>query len=284
MTERAELVTAALLGTDRRAPTTDEPATATADPARDLLDRAARSAVAHRAGRQLPMTAPGPRPPDEDRARAGREAHAVLGRILDPPQVDLVNIWLATAAAYGVGVLPEHWPGLVRLAVRHPEVDRSDLAAALGARGLWFVGQNAQWSRLESQLRQPPPRCTTATGPAPDAPGVREHPDAIFAAAPPWPRPLVEAVLSVLASGRLEWGAVAYARAVGARLPLEHHSLARSAARTAADQPAFGGRGRSIRDAFAALDATVTLRAEIHHAFPGHPNPDPAPDKPEEPE
>lgn len=284
MNERAELVTAALLGTDRRARTSEEIAGAEPDPARELLDRAARSAVAGRAGRRLPTAEPLPRVPPDTRTQAAPEAQAILRRIVDPPQVELVNVWLATAAAYGVGVSPAHWPALVRLATRDPEVDRGDLAAGLGAAGLWFVAQNAQWARLESALRRPPPpRATPPAGPTPDAQAVREHPDTIFGAPPPWPRYLLESVLAVLESGRLQWGAVGYARAVGARMPLEHYPLVRSAAHAATEQPAGGGRGRSIRDAFAALEATAGVRAEIHRAFQDQPAPGSAPDNPEEP-
>ena len=171
MSDRAELVTAALLGTDRRSRTTADPA-AEADPAHDLLDRAVRSAVAHRAGRLLPTAPPAPRAPPESRVLAAPEAQAILRRILDPPQIELVNIWLAAAAACGVGVSPEHWTELVRLAARSADVDRGDLAAALGARGLWFVAQNAQWSRLESALRRPPAPTTSAPGSASDATAI----------------------------------------------------------------------------------------------------------------
>ena len=282
MSDRTELVTAALLGTDRRSRSGADP-TVEADPALELLDRAVRSVVGRRAGHRLPTAEAPARVPLKKRVLAAPEAQAIMRRILDPPQVELVNVWLAAAAAYGVGVSPEHWPALVRLAARNSEIDRGDLAAALGASGLWFVAQNEQWSRLGSALRQPPPRPRPAAAPIPDARTVREHPDAIFAVPTPWPRALLEAVLAVLESGRMQWGAVAYAQAVGARLPLEHHSLVRSAAHAIAEQPASGGRGRSVRDAFAALEATASVRADIHNAFQVHPTPEPAPDNPEEP-
>ncbi len=48
---------------------------------------------------------------------------------------------------------PEHWAAAVTLAAGSPRVDRAALAAALGVRGVWFVGRNPQWSRLAATLR-----------------------------------------------------------------------------------------------------------------------------------
>ena len=87
MSERAEVITAALLGTDRRGGTPTDSAAAGVDPAHDLLDRAVRSAVAHRAGRLLPTAPPAPRAPPEARVLAAREAQAIMGRIVEPAQV-----------------------------------------------------------------------------------------------------------------------------------------------------------------------------------------------------
>jgi hypothetical protein len=273
MSDREALITAALLGTERRTRSADP--TGEDDPALALLDRAVRCAVARRAGHQLPTAPPPPRAPQDTRVLAAREAQRIMTGLLEASQVELINVWLATAAAYGVVLGPQHWPAIVRLAARNTDVDRADLAAALGAGGLWFVAQNPQWSRLEVALHQPPRRATPSAGPTPDAQAVREHPDTIFAAPQPWSRSLLEAVGSVLGSGRLAWGAVAYAQAVGARIPLEHYAVVRAAAHAATGHPPVGGRGRSIHDAVAALEATATVRAEMHTAFQVHSMPDP---------
>ena len=46
-----------------------------------------------------------------------------------------------------------HWTALATLAAGNPRVDRALLASGLGVRGVWFVGQNPQWARLAAALR-----------------------------------------------------------------------------------------------------------------------------------
>jgi hypothetical protein len=64
-----------------------------------------------------------------------------------------VNDALAVLVDQDAAPAPEHWSALATLASANPRVDRALLAAALGNRGVWFVGQNPQWARLAAALR-----------------------------------------------------------------------------------------------------------------------------------
>jgi hypothetical protein len=117
-----DLVTTALLGTDRRPVPAGLPAlwsgAAAADPAETVLDHAARHRAATRAGVRPPTCAAPEPAPDQ----AGELA-------------------------------PEHWTAAANVAASARGVDRARLARALGERGIWFVGQNPQWARLAASLR-----------------------------------------------------------------------------------------------------------------------------------
>jgi hypothetical protein len=76
-----------------------------------------------------------------------------LARLLSPPQVDLLNLWLATAAEHGQHASAAYWTPLAIVAARTTELDRTALAAALGDRGVWFVEQNPDWARLAKGLQ-----------------------------------------------------------------------------------------------------------------------------------
>ena len=94
MINRSELVTAALLGTDRRAPNfLGEPGEH--EPATLLLDHAARSAVALRAGVVLPQVPPAPSGPLDELIMAPTAAQSIMSRLLARPVIELVNFWLA---------------------------------------------------------------------------------------------------------------------------------------------------------------------------------------------
>ena len=60
---------------------------------------------------------------------------------------------------------------------------------------------------------------------------VCADPELILRAATPWSKQLSETVLGIIGSGRLREHGSRYAAAVGARLPLEHYELLRSAVR-----------------------------------------------------
>ena len=153
MINRSELVTAALLGTDRRPPSfLDE--SGEHEPATSLLDQAARSAIALRAGVVLPHVPPAPSGPLDELIMAPAAAQSIMSRLLARPVIELINLWLASAAARGLGLSPALWSAVILLAARSPGLDRMLLARVLGRRGLWFCEQNPQWQRLATALRR----------------------------------------------------------------------------------------------------------------------------------
>jgi hypothetical protein len=153
MINRSELVTAALLGTDRRAPSVvGEPGEH--EPATLLLDQAARSAIALRAGVVLPRVPPAPSGPLDELIMAPVAAQSIMSRLLVRPLIELINLWLASAAARGLRLSPPLWSAVILLAARSPGLDRVLLARVLGPRGLWFCEQNPQWQRLATALRR----------------------------------------------------------------------------------------------------------------------------------
>ena len=166
--EWGDLVTTALLGTDRRplppellesdglaeppAPGVVRPAAA--EPADVLLAAAVRHHTLARASVPLAHAAPPPVAPPPDLPDAPPPAQELLGRLLGKPLAELVNAWLAAASVHGVRAAPEHWTDLAALAATRAEVDRGLLARALGRQGSWFVDQNPGWQRLAEVVRR----------------------------------------------------------------------------------------------------------------------------------
>jgi len=154
-------------------------------------------------------------------------------------------------------------------------VDRTALARAIGERGVWFVAQNPQWTRLSSSLRSHlhddllsdpnPPEVVVSE----DA--VRTDPQLILGAATPWSKHLSETVLKIIGSGRLREHRSRYAATIGLHLPLEHYELLRSAVqqRPVPDDALTPLALRSIREAYRILERTVWVRIEIQSAFAG---------------
>ncbi len=138
-----DLVTASLIGTERAA-VPDAPA----DPASDLLDRAALLTAARRGGRRPeragPLTAAGPDVAPAVSRAAGRR----LARMLGGEHADLLAEWLAAAADRGRRV-PARWlPALLHQARRVTPADaelRRLVAAAGGPRARWLAGLNPDW-------------------------------------------------------------------------------------------------------------------------------------------
>lgn len=278
MLDRTELVTAALLGTDRRPLPAElylfrqDGVSGDTDPAVMLLDWAARSSAAERAGAVLPRLTVGPTGPAQSRPVAPPAARAVLGPLLARPQPALINHWLRTAVRHGYGVAPQHWAPLASVAARNAELSRPLLGTALGERGRWFLQQNPQWARLVSTLTGPseagPSEPEPADpGPVVDAESVRETPEAIFTAPQPWSVDLVLAALAVIGTLRLRWQTTSYAVALGVRLPVEHHHLVRSAAAYYDEQLQPGQGVIMVREAFAALDGACQTTWAIDQAF-----------------
>jgi hypothetical protein len=278
-----DVVTAGLIGTDRRPVPEQLPPTwgierdEASDPAHAVLSLAARHRAVTRAG-GLPASCPPAAlgPPNREPV-ARRAAHQILDRLLSPPQLDLLNLWLIAASRHGQRAAASYWTPLAMVAARTSAVDRTALGRAIGERGIWFVAQNPQWSRLSNRLQSAthdalsPDRSALSGVVTEDA--VRADPELILAAPSPWSRQLSETVLKIIGSGQLRERGPRYAATVGARLPLEHYELVRSAVQQdlGSDEPLAALTLRSARDAFRALERVAWFRIEIESAFAGTP-------------
>jgi hypothetical protein len=290
-----DVVATGLIGTDRR-PVPDqlppswgaEPDQAV-DPAHVVLSLAARHRALNRAGGRLASCPPGPAAPPNREPVASRAAHEILVRLLSPPQIDLLNLWLRTAADHGQRASAAYWTPMAMVAARTADLDRMLLARVVGDRGVWFIEQNPQWARLAKDLRsdtnEKPSRPNGLDVDATEE-AVRADPELIMRVPPPWSSQVTRAVLDIIASGGFKGGrpplpsagqlqqrSVRYAAAVGARLPLGHYELLRSTVqqivRRGVALPPAGLR--SVREALLALERTVWLRIEMHSAFSGEP-------------
>jgi hypothetical protein len=276
-----DVVTTGLIGTDRR-PVPDElPPSWGAeldqaiDPAHAVLSLAARHRAVNRAGGRLPLCPPGPAAPPNREPVASRAAHEILVRLLSPPQMDLLNLWLIAAAEHGQCLSASYWTPLAMVAARTVGLDRPALARALGDRGVWFIAQNPQWARLtkglQSDTNEAVSRQSNVSGAEPAEAAVHADPDLIMSVPAPWSKQLSGAVLDIIASGRLQQRGARYAAAVGARLPLEHYELLGSTIQrivTRAGSLTPAGL-RSMREALLALERAVWLRIEMQSAFSG---------------
>lgn len=154
--EWAGLVTAAVLGTDRRPVPAAQPGwdalTRSADPAVQLLDRAAAVATARRAGR-LPGPAPAlvaPAPLDP-RPMCPAAGAAVLARLLGGPHDVLLGEWFALCRTGGYQLPPHLLPALLLRGRRHPPLD-------IAVRHI--AGERARWladAMPELRLKPDPP-------------------------------------------------------------------------------------------------------------------------------
>ncbi len=283
MTSWTELVTTALLGTDRRPITspgvdggTDERG---AEPTRTLLDLAARHRARARAGHPLTRCPAPPMAPVDDRPWAPGAAQELLGRLLLRPVPELVNAWLAAAAGRGVRPAPEHWTALASVAATRPEHDRGLLRQALGIQALWFVDQNPAWRRLAEAFRgvgpipTPEPSAAEPARPVPGEAEVRARPEAALAVPAPWPRALTLAALRVVIGGQLGHRAARYGAAVGARVAEDDHHLLQQALDALAevsDQTVYHRTGPGlpfVREALQAALAAAETRTEIDRVF-----------------
>jgi hypothetical protein len=278
-----DVVTAALIGSDRR-PVPEQlppswaaerdPAT---DPAHAVLSLAARHRAVTRAGGLPASCPPAALGPPNLEPVAGRTAHEILDRLLSPPQVDLLNLWLGAAAQHGQRAAASYWTPLAMVAARTSAVDRTALGRAIGERGIWFVAQNPQWTRLSSSLQHgmddDPSSDRAAPRGAVTDDAVHADPELILRAAVPWSQQLSETVLKIIGSGQLRERGSRYGAAVGARLPLEHYELLRSAVEPGlgSNEPLTTLALRSVREAFRALERVTWVRVEIESAFAGEP-------------
>ena len=157
-----DLVTVALLGTDRRPvpedlpPVWAGPAQAGADPTRTVLTHAVRHRTAVRAGSKLPTGPPASvAPPDPDPPPGPPELQPQAADALARGGTVAINDALQVLGDLEATLHSDHWTAAATVAARNPRVDRSLLARALGVRGVWFVAQNPQWARLATALRTP---------------------------------------------------------------------------------------------------------------------------------
>ncbi|MFI0418489.1 DUF5691 domain-containing protein [Spongiactinospora sp. 9N601] len=159
-----QIVSAALVGTDRRPPY--DPAGG-GDPAVDLLERAAVETVRRRAGQRLSRGEPLPPAPAEDRPAVSRAAADRLARILGGEHSRLLPEWLAEAARQGLRVPPHLLPELLDHAAKDRSI-RPHVAALAARRGRWLATlHDAAWPFLAKELTTPP-----AHPAAPGLPGV----------------------------------------------------------------------------------------------------------------
>ncbi|MDF5752352.1 DUF5691 domain-containing protein [Spongiactinospora sp. TRM90649] len=146
--EWEEIVSAALVGTDRRPPAGMPEG---AEPAPTLLERAAVQVVRRRAGQRLIRGEPLPVAPGEERPEVPVAAADRLARILGGEHPRLLPEWLGAAAAMGRRVPPHLLPQLLDHAAKDRSI-RSHVAALAGRRGRWLAGLGRQeWSYLDRE-------------------------------------------------------------------------------------------------------------------------------------
>lgn len=203
--EWSNLVTTAVLGTDRKPLPVPPPGWESLRPAEDaaveLLNRAAAVATARRAGIQ---PAPAPMPVDpapvDDRPVCSAEAGNHLARMLSGTHDILLPEWLSLCAASGTRPPPHLIPTLLLRGRRNPAFD-------LVARAL--IGARAAW------LAEAMPELDVRTVPRPAPAGT----DAFL---PPAPPPDSGAVVSAIVGTFLDrsatWAAVAQLRLVVAAI------------------------------------------------------------------
>ncbi|MER7192544.1 DUF5691 domain-containing protein [Streptomyces flaveolus] len=184
-----DLVTSALLGTQRRTPRGSEPGR---DAPAALLDAAAVETVRRRAGLTPARAARRPEPaPDDDRpplpAAAARRLTMLLTdrpgtagggrRGTAPDLMELLPQWLATANARGFAAPPEALPALLDAARGRTDLRPAALAFA-GPRALWLARLNPDW---RFALRATPGGGTALPGPEATERTRRLWQDGLFA-------------------------------------------------------------------------------------------------------
>lgn len=287
MTGWSELVTTALLGTDRRPVPHDLPSgwvgprggsaggeQGAADPTLEVLGLAARHRVAAQAGAP-PLRLPSPSTaPPERLPPAPAEAQELLGELLRRPEPAVVNLWLAECAGRGLGVIPDLWPRLAQLAVRNKEYDRPALLAVLGPRGRWFLTWFPDGARLAAPV-EPRPDPTQPGTPGGDLPAAGDAGSGdralqlLLAVPDPWSAQLAQAAVQLLAEGGLGPQTRTAAVLIGSRLPLElaEDLVAAAAVRVAGSPPRGIGALRVAEVSLALVERTVRSRVEIRTAF-----------------
>ncbi|MFJ4435448.1 DUF5691 domain-containing protein [Streptomyces sp. NPDC088923] len=168
-----ELVTTALLGTDRR----PFAGAGGANGPGALLDEAALRTVRRRAGLLPAAAAPLPAPvAAEARPPLPEAARQRLGQLLSargdqrgsaPDLTELLPQWLERANAHGFASPPEHLPALLDAARGRTDLRPAVLAFA-GVRGRWLAEQNREWSFVRRTVMAPPAHGAAASAPGDD--------------------------------------------------------------------------------------------------------------------
>jgi hypothetical protein len=286
MPDWTDVVTTALLGTDRRPvpsplPTPWGSTNASSDAATATLDLAAQHRIWSRAGSRLGTAKPPTvGPPLGDLAPA--PAQQLLGRLLEAADRVLINAWLAACVRRRWGISPDHWQPLAVLTSEAIPYDLVLLTHALGPRGRWFVAQNPQWMRLSRRLEEAAilPEPSRMAGDveaqleALAAALSAKDPEAIFAIADPWSAVLVDALLDLLTDGALPVRGIRLAARIGSRIPAtSYHRLAPVVQRLlGAASPVRPIEQLLVRERLAALERTAWARVEIERAFAGDPD------------
>jgi hypothetical protein len=280
----ADVVTTALLGTDRRPVPSPLPApwgsspNASGDPATVTLDLAVQHRIWLRAGSRLGTAEPPTvGPPLGDLAPV--PAQQLLGRLLEAADRVLINAWLAACVRLRLGISPDHWPLIAVLTSETIPYDGALLAHALGPRGRWFVAQNRQWTRLARQLEEAVilPESSPASGDAQAqllalaAALSAKDLEAIFAIADPWSAELVDGLLDLLTDGAMQVRGIRLAARIGSRMPAtSYRRLAPVVERfLGAASPARPIDRLLVGERLAALERTAWARVEIDRAFAG---------------
>ena len=191
----AELVSAALVGIERRPFTPDPAISVGTDPARALLQQAMLVTIPALTGVQ-PAQYEGPLPdpaPADDRPLMPRAAQLRLRSVLDV-YPKYLGEWLAAVRDSGCRPPLAAMPGLLDAGRGNVSV-RGVLAEVLGERGHWLARQNPDWRYL---LREPsgPLRPEDWDGPDPDA--RIAYASGLYAADPAAARALLESAWPTL--------------------------------------------------------------------------------------
>jgi hypothetical protein len=146
-----ELVSVALLGTERREPPAlDEPAelrelAADGSAEERLLSTAGAVAVYRRAGLRARSAPSLPAPaPEETLTGCGPAAAGRLTPLLDERRTQLPE-WLRALASRDLLAPPERLPDLLEIATSNPPL-RNAVESVLGERGRWLAAQEPRWA------------------------------------------------------------------------------------------------------------------------------------------
>ena len=206
-----ELVTTALLGTDRRTLPSD--LAPTGDPARAVLDAAARLTARRHAGTRPGHAAAPSLAPRQDVDFAPDRAQRLLAHVLDARDTTLADVWLQHCVERGLGVRPRLWCALAAAAASPPGVDRALASAALGARGRAFLALRPEWLVVLQPAR-----------PAPAGPTDVTDPTVLVGLPGPWSESVAAVALRHVDDGTLPLSqARRLATALALRAPLSFH-------------------------------------------------------------